>query len=127
MTILKGGEGFIQRRELKTHITITVKVFHGSKQNHEFKVSILDRIQVVMDRLKRLDQTEMQQYYNTRLVYPMGYLRNLSLCLNETFLQQQIPDNAKLVLVGQRSFTWDLNAKGPNINLLNNNLTANKK
>jgi hypothetical protein len=32
-----------------------------------------------------------------------------------------------LVLVGQRSFTWDLNAKGPNINLLNNNLTANKK
>lgn len=69
----------------------------------------------------------MQQYYNTRLVYPMGYLRNLSTCLNDTFQMQQIPDNAKLVLVGQRSFTWDLNAKGPNINLLNNNLTANKK
>lgn len=80
-----------------------------------------------MDRLKRVDQAEMQQYYNTRLVYPMGYLRNLSSCLNETFQMQQIPDNAKLVLVGQRSFTWDLNAKGPNINLLNNNLTANKK
>ena len=29
--------------------------------------------------------------------------------------------------MGQRSFTWDLNFKGPNINLLNNNLTANKK
>lgn len=57
----------------------------------------------------------------------MGYLRNLSLCLNDTIQMQQIPDNAKLVLVGQRSFTWDLNAKGPNINLLNNNLTANKK
>ena len=57
----------------------------------------------------------------------MGYLRNLSLCLNETFLDQFIPDNAQLVIVGKRSFTWDLNLKGPNINLLNRNLTANKK
>ena len=64
---------------------MTVKVFHGKKQNHVFKVSILDRLQVIMDRLKRVDQAEMQQYYNTRLVYPMGYLRNLSSCLNETF------------------------------------------
>jgi tripartite motif-containing protein 9/67 len=29
--------------------------------------------------------------------------------------------------VGQRSFTWDLNNKGPNIELINDNLTANKK
>ena len=82
---------------------------------------------MILDKLKRIDQAEMQQYYHTRLVYPMGYLRNLSQCLNETFLDQQIPDEAQLVLVGQRSFTWDLNNKGPNINLLNNNLTANKK
>lgn len=32
-----------------------------------------------------------------------------------------------MVLVGQRSFTWDLNNKGPNIELINDNLTANKK
>jgi tripartite motif-containing protein 9/67 len=29
--------------------------------------------------------------------------------------------------VGKRTFAWDPNAKGPNINLLNGNLTANKK
>ena len=83
--MLKGGEGYIQRRELKTHIFISVKVFHGKKQNHVFKVSILDRIQVIMDRLRRIDQAEMQQYYNTRLVYPMGFLRNLSQSLDDTF------------------------------------------
>ena len=29
--IIKGGQGSIQRRELKTHIEIHVKVFHGNK------------------------------------------------------------------------------------------------
>jgi hypothetical protein len=32
-----------------------------------------------------------------------------------------------LTLVGKKSFTWDPQAKGANINLLNGNLTANKK
>ena len=32
-----------------------------------------------------------------------------------------------LTLVGKKSFTWDPQAKGANINLMNGNLTANKK
>ena len=31
------------------------------------------------------------------------------------------------MLLGQKTFTWDLNYKGTNIQLLNNFLTANKK
>ena len=42
-------------------------------------------------------------------------------------MEEHIPHEAKLVFVGQQSFTWNINAKGPSINLLNNNLTANKK
>ena len=57
----------------------------------------------------------------------MGHLRNLSECLDDTFLDQQIPDGAKLVIVGQRSFTWDITHTGPNIALLNGNLTATKR
>lgn len=57
----------------------------------------------------------------------MGTLRVLSSCLDETFLDELIPDGAQLVLVGQQSFTWNVSAKGPNINLMNNNCTANKK
>ena len=30
------------------------------------------------------------------------------------------------MLVGKMSFTWDLNAKGPHIDLSNNNCTASK-
>ena len=60
-------------------------------------------------------------------MFPSGILRNLSFCLEETFIDQRIPDNAKMVLVGKRSFTWDERMKGKNINLLNNNLTANKR
>lgn len=124
--ILKGGEAYIQRREIKTHITIHVKVFHGARATHSFEVSILDRIQVLIDKLGKADGSELSYYHESRLVYPMGYLRNLSTCLQETFLDQHIPDGAKLVLVGRRSFAWDIDAKGPNIKLYNNNLTANK-
>ena len=57
----------------------------------------------------------------------MGHLRNMSECLDQTFLDQDIPHEARLVLVGQQSFTWNINAKGPNIKLFSGNLTANKK
>ena len=56
----------------------------------------------------------------------MGYLRNLSEVLQETFLDQHIPEGAKLVLVGRRSFTWDPTNKGPNVVLRNGNLTATR-
>ena len=39
-------------------------------------------------------------------------------------MDQRIPDGAKLVLVGKRSFNWDPNNKGPNMKLNNKNLTA---
>lgn len=109
VTLLKGGEGYIQRKELLTHIHIYVKVFHGKRETHFFRVSILDKIQVLIDKIKRLDEDEMKNYFQIRLVYPMGYLRNLSDVANQTFLEQQIPDNAKLVLVGRMSFQWDIN------------------
>ena len=51
--LLKGGEGYIQRRELKTHIEVHVKVFHGERKSHTFRVCILDRIQVILDNLKK--------------------------------------------------------------------------
>ena len=43
--IIKGNcDGFIQRRELKSHLKIYVKVFHGKRERHEIEVSINDKI-----------------------------------------------------------------------------------
>ena len=86
--ILKGGDGYIQRDELKTHISVFVKVFHGERKNHEFKVSILDRIYTIYERLFTLDKVAMKQYFEMRLIYPMGYLRRLDPFVNDTFLDQ---------------------------------------
>lgn len=44
-----------------------------------------------------------------------------------TFESNKVYNDTKIVLLGQSSFTWDLNYKGSNIQLLNNCLTANKK
>lgn len=51
--------------------------------------------------LNEAEPDEMAHYYNMRLIYPMGYLRNLSQCYDCTFLDQLIPSQAQLVLVGQ--------------------------
>ena len=56
---IKGGEGYIQRKELKALIDINVKVFHGNRQNHVFQVSIADKIEVIFDKLKQIDEKEM--------------------------------------------------------------------
>ena len=65
------------------------------------------------DLLAQREPEEMSSYHVIRLVYPMGVLKNLN--LDQTFEQQGIPYGAQLVLLRQKSFTWDLNYQGPNI------------
>lgn len=63
-------------------------------------MSILDKIKVIIDKLSQEEPAQMKRYYSSKLIYPMGYLRNLSDCLEHTFMQEQIPHQAKLVFVG---------------------------
>lgn len=67
----------------------------------------------------------MASYHVIKIIYAMGTLKTLS--MDQTFEESEIPNGAKLVLLGMKTFTWDLNNKGSNIQLLNNCLTANKK
>lgn len=55
-----------------TRITLYVKVFHGDRKTHKIDVSILDKISVVVDKLKELEGPEMKRYYHSKLIYPMG-------------------------------------------------------
>ena len=50
----------MSRRELKTHITVFVKVFHGKRETHKFTVSILDKIGIIYERLMALDPQAMK-------------------------------------------------------------------
>jgi hypothetical protein len=40
LKFLKYGELYTQRKNIKTHIIIRVKVFHGERKTHLIKVSI---------------------------------------------------------------------------------------
>ena len=71
------AKGYLSRGELKTRITVFVKVFHGKRETHKFSVSILDKIGIIYERLMALDPQAMKQYYDYRLLYPMGRLRRL--------------------------------------------------
>jgi len=102
-----------------------VKTFHGKRTNFDFTVNILEKLDKIRELLFQREPDEMSSYHVIKLVYPMGVLKTLN--MDQTFEQQEIPNNAQLVLLGQKTFTWDLNYKGSNIQLLNNCLTANKK
>lgn len=61
MTFLNGhGWGYISRRELKTHLKIYVKVFHGKREVHEIDVGIMDKLQVIYDELQKRDEKGMR-------------------------------------------------------------------
>lgn len=74
---------------------------------------ISDKLEKLRDLLMQKEPEEMASYHLIKFVYPMGTLRALS--LDQTFEQQEIPNESTLVLLGQKSFTWDLNYKGSNI------------
>jgi hypothetical protein len=92
---------------------VHVKTFHGKRSNYEFTVGISDKLEKLRDLLYQIEPEEMCTYHVIKFVYAMGDLRTLD--LGQSFEQQEIPNNAQLVLLGQKSFTWDLNYKGPNI------------
>jgi hypothetical protein len=90
-----------------------VKTFHGKRTNYEFTVNILEKLDKIRELLFQREPDEMSSYHVIKFVYPMGVLKTLN--LDQTFEQQDIPNNAQLVLLGQKTFTWDLNYKGSNI------------
>jgi len=52
----------------------------------------------------------MQRYHSCKLIYPMGYVRTLK--LDQSFQEQEVPHGALLVLLGVKTFKWDINRKG---------------
>ena len=71
--------------------------------------------------MSQKEPDEIGRYHTIKLIYPMAMIRSLP--LDQTFEQQDIPNGAQLVLLGQRTFAWDANLKGSNITVTNN-LTA---
>lgn len=47
----QGLDCHIQRRNVLSHITIHVKVFHGDRKRHSIKVSIVDKLESIIEKL----------------------------------------------------------------------------
>lgn len=45
---------------------------HGDRRTHRVEVSIFDRLMVVIDKLTKLEETEMLKYSCYKLMYCMG-------------------------------------------------------
>ena len=61
----------------------------------------------------RMEVEEMEAYHFIKLVVPSQGLRVLD--VDKSFVENNVKSETKIVLLGQSSFTWDLNYKGSNI------------
>ena len=77
---------------------------------HTFEVNVNEKVSRLVQLLEEKDKKEMQRYHSCRLVYPMGEVRTLNLDLS--FQEQEVPHGALLVLLGVKTFKWDLGRKG---------------
>lgn len=62
---------------MSSHITVRVKTLHGKRLTHLIKVSILDKVEKIAEKLTELDPIEISSYHSINLVYPMAKLRIL--------------------------------------------------
>lgn len=49
----------IQRTEVKSRVTVAVKTLYGKRIVHQFEVSVMEKIQQIMELLKKYDPEEM--------------------------------------------------------------------
>jgi len=59
---LNGAIGGIRRRNISSKITLRVKTMHGKRLTHSVEVSIFDKVEVVIEKLLKLEQDEMVRY-----------------------------------------------------------------
>lgn len=73
------GTGFIQRKDIRSKIKVSVKTFHGKRVNYEFTVHITDKLDKLRELLSQREPDEMSTYHVIKLVYSMGTMKSLNL------------------------------------------------
>lgn len=58
---------------------MSVKTFHGKRENYEFTVLVSDKIEKLRELLMQKEPEEIQSYHVLKFIYPMGTIRYLSL------------------------------------------------
>lgn len=71
--------------------------------------------QKLVDLLRELEPDELNVYHKFRLIYPMGRLQTID--LEKPIYKQKIPCGAQLILIGSKNLAWDINRKGPDMDV----------
>ena len=113
VNFINGAIGGIRRRNISSKITLKVKTMHGKRKTHSIEVSIFDKVEVLMDKLLKLEQDEMVRYLSYKLLYCMGKVQTLD--LSKVIWTLGLKNGSQILLVGNRNFQWDPLSKGQDI------------
>jgi len=80
---------------------------------YTLEFNVTDKLSKIIKFLNEIDFDEMRKYHEYRLVYPMGTLKTLD--LDKSFYELSLPSEAKLVLMGTKTLTWDPIKRGSQI------------
>jgi hypothetical protein len=107
---------------LKT-IDLEVKTFFGRRTSVRVSVPINETItKIVNSVIAKANAETPCELYNVRLVYPHGYLQELG--LSKTVRDEEVPHQARLVLLASQTFSLGAGLHSEGLVLSNNNLTA---
>ena len=59
------------------HITVKVKTLHGDRKTHSVKVSILDKIEKIAEKIAEIEPEAVGMFHGVNIIYPMGKLQIL--------------------------------------------------
>lgn len=95
-------------------VQIHVKTFFGKRLKVSLFVDIRNTIQQIKNRVFEKCEENAKNFYNIRMIYPMGYMQELDVstyCLES----YRIPNGANLIMLVNTTFTWDPSHKGAGI------------
>jgi len=73
-----GGIATLQRRDIKSRITICVKTLFGARKSHNISVSILNTPAEIRKILGQIYPDEMESFHTIKIIYPMTKLYTLN-------------------------------------------------
>ena len=95
-------------------VIINVKTFFGKRLSVKLIVDIRNTIQQIKNKVFEKCEENAKNFYNIRLIYPMGYMQELDV---STYCMEsyKIPNNSNLIMLVNTTFTWDPTCKGAGI------------
>ena len=118
-----GGIGYLNTSSLTSSVHFSIKLFASGRKTFQYDWGINQDFSLLFSLLQK--QLSLPPNIQLNLYYPKGKL--VKILPSDSPLKLKLKSHTKFVGITKQNFTWDLNKKSANIELLDDLLTIKKK